>query len=119
MDKSRYSDQVLKYVKSDKPWPITVNAAYKDALIKRQHHLKRGQMKGEVFNTSCANSNDSCYRCGRQGHHQNQRRNVIADKIMQVKTIVIVINQESQLEYVLQISVVNATETMIVGIRMI
>ena len=61
--------------------PITVNAAYKDALIETSALFeKRSNEKRGVFYAGGANSNDSCFRCGGKGRHQNQFLNVMVDK---------------------------------------
>ena len=72
LDRSRYGDLILKYVKIDKPWQITINAAYKDALVETSASFeKRSNERRSVFYAGGGNSKDSCFKCGGKGHHQN------------------------------------------------
>ena len=111
---------ILKYVKIDRPCPIALT--YNDAFIETSaSYKKRSNERRSAFYSGGANSNNNCYRCGGKGHHQNQCRNVMVDKVEKNdvnKITVIVKIQESQLKDASHISVVNVTEVIIVGTRM-
>jgi len=87
LDRGRFKSHVEKYEMNDKPYPLTVESAYEQAVSYAQVKLsaapnfnRKGIFLSNPVNSypksdSSDNFNNGCRRCGAVGHFQNECKN--------------------------------------------
>jgi hypothetical protein len=91
LDRVRFKLHVDKYEMKDKPYPLTVESAYEQAVSYVQVKLSgnlNANRKGIFLSQAIYSQpkgdgdifNSGCYRCGAVGHYQNECKNKLSGK---------------------------------------